>query len=189
MPVTYGLYATFLPLAIYGLLATSRQHVIGPDATLAALTAVTIAPLATTGGGVDPVLYAALAAALAVEMGIVLFAAGALRLGFVADFFGKPVLLGFINGVAFTVIASQLGKLFGISVASMDFFPTLREIASELGQANWPTVALSARCSPSRSASSDSCLSCRRRSRCSSSRSRSPPSSTSPPGTSPSSAT
>ena len=50
MPVVYGLYGTFLPLAVYGLLGTSRQHVIGPDATLAALTAVTVAPLAMVGG-------------------------------------------------------------------------------------------------------------------------------------------
>ena len=54
LPVVYGLYGTFLPLAVYGLLGTSRQHVIGPDSTLAALTAVTRAPLATVGGKVDP---------------------------------------------------------------------------------------------------------------------------------------
>jgi hypothetical protein len=54
LPVVYGLYATFLPLAVYGLLGSSRQHVIGPDATVAALTAVTIAPMATVAGKVDP---------------------------------------------------------------------------------------------------------------------------------------
>ena len=56
-------------------------------------------------------------------MGLLLFAAGVLRLGFVADFFGKPVLLGYINGVALIVIASQLGKLFGITVDVDEFFP------------------------------------------------------------------
>ena len=122
LPVVYGLYGTFLPLAVYGLLGTSRQHVIGPDSTLAALTAVTVAPLATVGGEVDPARYAALAAALALAMGRLLFLAGVLRLGFVADFFGKPVLLGYINGVALIVISSQLGKLLGISVGADDFF-------------------------------------------------------------------
>ena len=144
MPVVYGLYGTFLPLAVYGLLGTSRQHVIGPDATLAALTAVTVAPLATVGGEVDPARYVALAAALALAMGLLLFFAGAVRLGFVADFFGKPVLLGYINGVALIVISSQLGKLFGISVGADDFFAIVREVVSELGDANGPTVLLSA---------------------------------------------
>ena len=144
LPVVYGLYGTFLPLAVYGLLGTSRQHVIGPDATLAALTAVTVAPLAMEGGEVDPARYAALAAALALAMGLLLFLAGALRLGFVADFFGKPVLLGYINGVALIVISSQLGKLLGISVGVDDFFAIVWEVLSELGDANGPTVLLSA---------------------------------------------
>ena len=144
LPVVYGLYGTFLPLAVYGLLGTSRQHVIGPDATLAALTGVTVAPLAMVGGEVDPARYAALAAALALAMGLLLFLAGALRLGFVADFFGKPVLLGYINGVALIVISSQLGKLLGISVGVDDFFAVVWEVLSELGDANGPTVLLSA---------------------------------------------
>ena len=144
LPVVYGLYGTFLPLAVYGLLGTSRQHVIGPDSTLAALTAVTVAPLATVGGEVDPARYAALAAALALAMGAILFLAGVVRLGFVADFFGKPVLLGYINGVALIVISSQLGKLFGISVGLDDFFQVIWEVLTHLGDANGPTVLLSA---------------------------------------------
>ena len=144
VPVVYGLYGTFLPLAVYGLLGTSRQHVIGPDSTLAALTAVTVAPLATAGGQVDPARYVALAAALALAMGALLFVAGLLRLGFVADFFGKPVLLGYINGVALIVIASQLGKLLGIDVSARDFFAIIGEIVPKLGDANGPTVLLSA---------------------------------------------
>ena len=94
VPVVLGLYGTFLPLAVYALLGTSRQHVVGPDSTLAALTAVTVAPLAVVGGEVDPARYVALAAALALAMGVLLSLAGVFRLGFVADFFGKPVLLG-----------------------------------------------------------------------------------------------
>ncbi len=144
LPVVLGLYGTFLPLAVYGLLGTSRQHVIGPDSTLAALTAVTVAPLATVGGEVDPARYAALAAALALAMGAILFLAGVVRLGFVADFFGKPVLLGYINGVALIVISSQLGKLLGISVGLDDFFQVIWEVLTHLGDANGPTVLLSA---------------------------------------------
>ena len=144
LPVVFGLYGTFLPLAVYGLLGTSRQHVVGPDSTLAALTAATVAPLAMVGGEVDPARYAALAAALALAMGAMLFLAGVVRLGFVADFFGKPVLLGYINGVALIVIASQLGKLVGISVVADDFFQIIWELLSDVGDANRPTVLLSA---------------------------------------------
>ena len=144
LPVVYGLYGTFLPLAVYGLLGTSRQHVIGPDSTLAAMTAVTVAPMAMVGGEPDPARYIALAAALALTMGFLLFLAGTLRFGFVADFFGKPVLLGYINGVALIVISSQLGKLLGISVGADDFFSIVREVVSALGDANGPTVLLSA---------------------------------------------
>ena len=89
LPVVFGLYGTFLPLAVYALLGTSRQHVVGPDSTLAALTAVTVAPIAMVGGEVDPARYVALAAALALAMGAMLLLAGVFRLGFVADFFGK----------------------------------------------------------------------------------------------------
>ena len=144
LPVVYGLYGTFLPLAVYGLLGTSRQQVIGPDSTLAALTAVAVAPLAIVGGETDPARYAALAAALALTMGTLLFVAGVVRLGFIADFFGKPVLLGYINGVALIVISSQLGKLLGISVSVDEFFPIVKEVVSELDDANWATVLLSA---------------------------------------------
>ena len=144
VPVVFGLYGTLLPLAVYGLLGTSRQHVIGPDSTLAALTAVTVAPLAIVDGEADPARYVALTAALALTIGVLLFAAGVLRLGFVADFFGKPVLLGYINGVALIVIASQLGKLLGITVDVDEFFPIIKEVISELGDANGPTVLLSA---------------------------------------------
>ena len=119
---------------------------VGPDSTLAALTAVTVAPMAVVGGEIDPARYAALAAALALAMGLLLFLAGAVRLGFVADFFGKPVLLGYINGVALIVISSQLGKLLGISVDADNFFAIVREVLSELGDANGATVLLSAGC-------------------------------------------
>jgi SulP family sulfate permease len=105
---------------------------------------VTVAPIAMVGGEVDPARYAVLAAALALVMGAMLFLAGALRLGFVADFFGKPVLLGYINGVALIVIASQLGKLLGISVGVADFFAVVWDVLSELDDSNGPTVLLSA---------------------------------------------
>ena len=139
LPVVVGLYATMLPLVGYAFFGSSRQLVVGPEGTLAALTAVTIAPLA----GGDPAEYAALAAALALVMGVILVLGGLLRLGFMADFFSKPVLLGYINGTALTIMATQLGKLLGLSVSATDFFPILREVISELADVDRLTAVLS----------------------------------------------
>ena len=144
LPVVFGLYATFLPLVGYAIFGSSRHLVVGPDATLATLTAATVAPMAIVDGTTDPARYAALAAALALTMGAILFLAGMLRLGFVADFFGKPVLLGYINGIALTVIAGQLGKMFGLDIDSDDFVAILEEFFSEMTDASGATVALSA---------------------------------------------
>ena len=145
VPVVFGLYGTFLPLAVYALLGTSRQHVVGPDSTLAALTAVTVAPLAMVGRGSRPGAVCGARRGAGVGDGWdCCCLAGVFRLGFFADFFGKPVLLGYINGVALIVIASQFGKLLGISVGANDFFAVVWEVLSELGDANGPTVLLSA---------------------------------------------
>ena len=143
LPVVFGLYATFLPLVGYAVFGSSRHLVVGPDATMATLTAAVVAPLAIVDGTTDPARYAALAAALALTMGVVLILAGMLKLGFIADFFGKPVLLGYINGIALTIIAGQLGKMFGMDIASDDFFAILKEFVSELDEASGATVLLS----------------------------------------------
>jgi SulP family sulfate permease len=135
-----GLYATLIPLAAYSLFGSSRQLIVGPESALAILTAATIAPFAAG----DPARFAALAAMLGLLVGGILLVSSLLRLGFMADFLGKPVLIGYINGVALIIIASQLGKLFGLDISSDDFFPTLEEFFGELGESHWSTVLLSA---------------------------------------------
>ncbi|MEY2243145.1 SulP family inorganic anion transporter [Streptomyces sp. BF23-18] len=134
-----GLWATMLPLAAYAVFGSSRQVAMGPDGTIAALTATTVAPLAAGDGG----RYALLTSALALVVGLVLIAAGALRLGFMADFLSKPVLLGYLNGVSLIIISTQLAKLVGIKVSIGDFFPTVWRVARGLGSASLTTVALS----------------------------------------------
>jgi sulfate permease, SulP family len=138
LPVVAGLYATLLPLVAYALFGSSRQLVVGPEGTLAALTAVTVAPLAAG----DPARYAPLAAMLAVLVGGILILGGVLRLGFMAEFFSRPILLGYINGIALSIIAGQLPKLLGLEIDADDFFPSLAETARELGSTHWPTFAL-----------------------------------------------
>ena len=134
-----GLYATMLPLVAFALFTSSRHVMVGPDGTLAVLTATTVAPLAAGNAA----RYAALAAALALMVGLVLLVSAALRLGFMADFLSIPILVGYFNGIALIIIASQLGKVFGLSISVSYFFGVLREFVTEVGQIHWLTAMFS----------------------------------------------
>jgi high affinity sulfate transporter 1 len=117
LPPVAGLWAILVPLALYALVGSSRQLSVGPESTTALMTATVVAPLA----GGDPARYAALAAALAVVVGLLCLLSFAARLGFVADLLSRPILVGYLAGVAFTMMVSQLGKLTGIPVGGDTF--------------------------------------------------------------------
>ena len=112
LPPITGLYATIVPLLLYAVFGPSRILVIGPDSSLAALIAATVAPLALG----DLTRSANLAAALAVISGTFCIAFGVLRLGLLTDLLSKPIRIGYLNGIALTVFIGQLPKLFGFSV-------------------------------------------------------------------------
>ncbi len=133
-----GLYAALSPLILYPLFASSRRLMVGPESGLAILTAVALAPLAAEGSA----RFAVLAAMLALLVAGVLILAGVLRLGFFADFFSRPVLLGFINGVAVIIIVSQLPKFLGIKVHTDSTLGTLLKIVTHIGDAQWRTIVL-----------------------------------------------
>ncbi len=133
-----GLYAALAPLILYPLFASSRRLMVGPESGLAILTAVALAPLASLGSA----RFAVLAAMLALLTGATLILAGALRLGFLADFFSRPVLLGFINGVAVIIIVTQLPKFLGIRVHTDSTLGTLWQIITHLSDAQWRTIVL-----------------------------------------------
>jgi len=133
-----GLYAAMVAMIAYAFFGSSRQLIIGPEATTAMLVATIIAPLA----GGDFARYASLAAALAILIGLICLLAGKFRMGFVADFFSKPILTGYIAGTALIVISSQLGKLFGIDLVSEGFFATIWELITSLDQTHLVTLAL-----------------------------------------------
>ncbi|MEU6506034.1 SulP family inorganic anion transporter [Streptomyces sp. NPDC046942] len=139
LPATAGLYASLLPLVAYALFTSSRHVVVGPDGTSSALVAITLAPLAARGSD----RYVALAGLLAIMVGAILAVAGALRLGFVADFLSKPILIGYINGTALTIIASQLGKMTGAGVSAQKFIPIIVETVRRLGAVHATTLLLS----------------------------------------------
>jgi high affinity sulfate transporter 1 len=108
----YGLYATIVPLLAYAIFGPSRILVLGPDSALTALIAASVLPLAHGDAG----RAAALAAALAILSGILCMLAGMARFGFVTDLLSKPIRYGYLNGIAFTLLISQLPKLLGFSV-------------------------------------------------------------------------
>jgi sulfate permease, SulP family len=133
-----GLYAALVAMIAYALFGSSRQLIIGPESTTAILVATVVAPMA----GGDVLRYASLAAALAILIGIICILAGKFKMGFVADFFSKPILVGYIAGTALIVIASQLGKIFGISLVNDDFFPKIWELITSLDQTHLLTLAV-----------------------------------------------
>ena len=135
-----GLYASILPLAAYALFGTSRQLIVGPDAATCALVAAAVGPLA--GGNEE--LYFSLSMALAFLAGLFCILAMFLRLGGLADFLSKPILVGFLNGIALSIALGQIGKLFGFAIVKEGILPRLLEFASKLGQTHWPTLAIGA---------------------------------------------
>ncbi|HWV99477.1 MAG TPA: sulfate permease [Candidatus Acidoferrum sp.] len=138
LPPQHGLYAALVPLVVYAIFGSSRQVIVGPDIAISLLIASTIGPLAAG----NPARAAALAAVLALLCGLLLLLGARANFGAVADFLSKPVLVGYMTGAALILIASQLGKLLGVSLKSSDFFPRLLELAGKLHQVHGPTLAL-----------------------------------------------
>jgi high affinity sulfate transporter 1 len=114
VPGIYGLYATIISLLAYALFGPSRILVLGPDSSLAAVILAVILPL--SGG--DPMRAVALAGMMAVVSGTACILAGVARLGFITELLSKPIRYGYMNGIALTVLISQLPKLFGFSIKS-----------------------------------------------------------------------
>lgn len=110
VPPEFGLTTAFAALAAYAVFGTSRHLKVTASSTMAIMSASVVAGLA----GGDPVRYLALTAALALVVGVMLIAAGIVRLGFIGDFLSKPVITGFIFGLAITIIIGQLPKIIGV---------------------------------------------------------------------------
>ncbi len=135
-----GLYALLLPAVAYAFFGSSRQLVVGPEGALSLLVATAVAPLAAGDAGT----YAVLAAMLALLVGAVALVARVVRLGWVADYFSRSVLVGYLHGVAIVLVCGQLGKLFGISISASDPLPQLRELVTHLSETHGLTVVVSA---------------------------------------------
>jgi high affinity sulfate transporter 1 len=142
LPGIYGLYATIVPLLAYALFGPSRILVLGPDSSLAAVILAVILPL--SGG--DPFRAVAVAGMMAVVSGFVCIVAGVARLGFITELLSKPIRYGYMNGIALTVLISQLPKLFGFSIKSDGPLRNLWAVVVALlqGRANWTAFMVGA---------------------------------------------
>ncbi|PJI47271.1 MAG: sodium-independent anion transporter [Pseudomonas sp.] len=142
VPGIYGLYATIIPLLAYALFGPSRILVLGPDSALAAPILAVVVQYAAS----DPQRAIAIASLMALVSGAVCMVAGLLRLGFITELLSKPIRYGYMNGIALTVLISQLPKLFGLSVDSQGPLRDLGSLGQALleGRANWMSFAVGA---------------------------------------------
>jgi len=142
VPGIYGLYATIVPLLAYALFGPSRILVLGPDSALAPVILAVVLPLAAG----DPTRAVAVASALALVSGLVCILVGVMRLGFVTELLSKPIRYGYMNGIALTVLISQLPKLLGFSVDGAGPLRSLARIAEAVvdGRTNWTAFAVGA---------------------------------------------
>ena len=131
-----GLYASIGPLLAYALFGTSPQLMVNPDAASCAILAAAVAPLA----GGDPSLYLSLATALTLFTGILCVLASAFKLGALAAFLSRPILVGFLNGIALSIFLGQIGKVLGFQVTASRIVPKLLEILSKLPTTQLPTL-------------------------------------------------
>ena len=140
LPPVVGLWAIGVALLVYALVGSSRQLSVGPESTTALMTAVVVGPLA----GGDPVRYAALAAALAVMVGVICLLARVARFGFVADLLSKPVLTGYLAGVAGLMVVSQLERVTGVPVSGDGVLAEISSFVRHLDRLNPATALLAA---------------------------------------------
>src|SRR5262249_39425262 len=131
-----GLYSSILPLVVYAVFGTSRQLMVNPDAAACAMIAAAVAPLA----GNDVELYLSLTIALTLLTGLICIVASYFRLGALADFLSKPILVGFLNGIAISIFLGQIGKLLGFSVESSGIIPRLLEVLGKIPLIHGPTL-------------------------------------------------
>jgi high affinity sulfate transporter 1 len=138
MPPETGLYAAPLALLGYAIFGTSRQLNVGPSSTVAALSFTVISGIAVAGAD----NFIVLSVALAILTGLLLLIAGLLKLGVFADFLSKPVLGGFVIGLAISIAVGQLDKLLGFEARTMNFIPDILLIAQDIGQTHLTTLVV-----------------------------------------------
>jgi SulP family sulfate permease len=141
VPPVVGLYTLLLPAVAYAFLGSSRQLIVGPEGAIAAMVGAALIPMTP-----DPDQRASLAASLALLVGAAYLLALLARLGWIADYLSRPVLIGYLQGVAVVMIVGQLGKLLGLSISAETPPGQVIEAIRERGQVSWPTLAIGTAC-------------------------------------------
>ncbi|HYB16746.1 MAG TPA: SulP family inorganic anion transporter [Streptosporangiaceae bacterium] len=139
MPVVTGLYTMLLPMAVFAVLGSSRHLVVAADSATAAILAAALSGLAALGSE----QYVRLAGLAALLTGVLLLVARLARLGFLANFLSRTVLVGFLTGVGIQVAAGQLPGMFGVTAAATQTLPKLLEVARALPHAHGTDLAIS----------------------------------------------
>jgi len=134
-----GLYSCVLPMIVYALFGTSRQLIVGPDAATCAVIAAVVTPLAAG----DPTKQWQLVMTMTAMTGVWCLLASRFKLGVLADFLSRPILLGLLNGVAITIIVGQFAKVFGLKYEQRYLLERLYEAPSLLIDVHWRTMLVS----------------------------------------------
>ncbi len=140
MPVVTGLYTMLAPMVVFALLCSSRHLVVAADSATAAILAAGLSGLAVVGS----LRYVALAGTVALVVAVLLVAARAIRLGFLANFLSRTVLVGFLTGVGVQVALGQLGDLLGVDAGSGSLPEKVVRVVGELPRAQLSTVLVAA---------------------------------------------
>ena len=142
LPPETGLYASIAPLVAYAVFGPSRQLIVGPDAaTMTVLAGALTAVLAATPGETDRV---GVAAVLALVVGALYLLARLLRLGVLATFLSRPILIGFFAGVSLSILIGQIGRMTGVRIEAEGLVAPLVELAQNAASIHLPTLLLAA---------------------------------------------
>lgn len=137
-PPAVGIYSSILPAIAYAFFGSSRQLVVNPDSAACMIVAATIAPLAVS----DAARYIDLTVLLSIITGLLCMVGGILKFGVIANFLSLPILTGYLNGIALSIIASQVGTFFGFSISRGGFFHTVGEAVSRINESHVVTLIL-----------------------------------------------
>lgn len=138
LPIATGLFATIFALIGYALLGPSRQLMVGPDTA----TCIMLAGVLAAAGAAGEADRVALTLLLTLMVGLLCFAAGLLRLGFLANFLSRPMLVGFLAGISLSLIVGQIGRLTSIDIQSDGLVRPLIELAARIDEASLPTLII-----------------------------------------------
>ena len=143
VPPIYGLYASLVPLLVYPLLGTSRHLAVGVNAPMMVVVAAGLAPFAAEGTAE----YVTLAVVMTALAGLLLFAMGLARMGFIANLLSKPVIVGFTTAAGLIILASQAGNLLGLDLARTQYIhEVVLQVARGIGEASPASIALGSVC-------------------------------------------